>query len=624
MLNYDLLIDPIPDLNNDELIVFPNNDNYSSVFSGNFGKILRIKDLIWTCVFPIENKTSLGQLIKLVSVKMDTNTLGVVWSIELYDKTKHNYIKISDLEEICDDINDACIIHVAILGNTINSSYYGKVGDLVDNVGRGLKVRSGYSLLGSYYNTMDVLLKEDKRDFTSLSLEDRILFDAYIVNRKAPGIIDRVPVHSPCLTGLPAIDCFLPIGKGQRQLILGDYGAGKTTLSITIIINQSRDNFRNENVWTFSSKKENKAVFFIPCIYISVGKKKSEVARLTKTLEKRDALQYTCVIFSSASDTATAQSYVPAAGNSVAEWFQKRGHDPIIIFDDLGENAVAFREVSLLIRRPPGREAFPGDIFYLHSRLLERASQLKARLGGGGITSLPIVETKLGDITAYIPTNVISICDGQMILDRNLFIRINLKKSVSRVGSAAQPPIYSDVVKDVKKVFSTFNNYRSVYEMKGDLHFIFKLLVLRGYRMEHFMQLPPYETISLYYQVITFFMLTKNVFDNFKIEHSKVFFSLLKHEEYVVRNSRASASHFSYAEIFIDPLFLCVPLSIFKIDFIKLGNDLRSGFKFIDGMMLDNIALAKKMIAAAEANDLSEIFFLINPFEGLISSLKVY
>lgn len=609
-------------MSNSEITGIQMESSHLPIIKGTFGKILRIKDLIWTCAFHIEKEVALGQLVKLITTNIDYNTLGVVWSIELYDSKKHTWINQEILKEIWENISDVCIVDVAVLGNTINSSYFGKVGDFVNNVGRGLKVRCGYSILGDSYNTMDILIKEDRRDYESLSLEDRILFDSFIVNRKAPGIVDRVPVHAPCITGIPAIDCFLPIGKGQRQLILGDYGAGKTTLSITIIINQKRENYRNNKVWLSLSKKENKSVYFIPCIYVSIGKKKSEVARLKKILEKRDALKYTCIIYSSASDTATAQSYITSAGNSVAEWFQKRGHDPIIIFDDLGENAVAFREVSLLIRRPPGREAYPGDVFYLHSRLLERASQLKAKLGGGGITSLPIVETKLGDITAYIPTNVISICDGQIILDRNLFIRLNLKKSVSRVGSAAQPPIYSEVVKDVKKVFATFNNYRSVYEMKGDLHSFFRDQVLRGYRMEHFMQLPPYETISLYYQVITFFMLTHTVFDGFKIEHSKVFFSLLKHDEFGIKYARASVSHFSYAEPFMDSLFLCIPLSLIKMDLIKYGNDLREAFRLIDVMMLDNVALAKKMLAAAEENDVSEVAFLANPFEGLIALLN--
>lgn len=587
------------------------------------GRILRIKDLIWTCVFPMENYVSLGQLVKLIHSSLDYATLGVVWSIELFDIKKHTNLNPYHVQDISQDLKKACIINVAVLGNTNNSSTIGTVGEHVYNVGKGLKIRCGYSLLGDSFYALDVLIKEDLRDTSFLSLEDRVLFDSYIVNRKAPGIVDRVPVHSPCFTGIPAIDCFLPIGKGQRQLILGDYGAGKTTLSITILINQRRENFRNDKSWVNISKKENKSVYFIPCVYISVGKKKSEIARLKKVLEKRDALKYTCIVYSSADDTSTSQSYLPAAGNSVAEWFQNRGHDPVVVFDDLGENAVAFREISLLIRRPPGREAFPGDIFYLHSRLLERASQLKAGLGGGGLTSLPIVETKLGDITAYIPTNVISICDGQIILDRNLFIRINLKKSVSRVGAAAQPIIYSEIAKDVRKVFSTFNNYKSVYEMKGDLHIFFKTLVLRGYRMEHFMKLSPYETISLFFQIIIFFMLTQNVFDGFKVEHSKVFFSLVKHDEFGIKNARAYVSHFSYSESIMDSMFLCIPLSLIKMDLIKYCNDLRIGFKLVELMMNDNPVLAKKMKAAAESNFVSEVSFLANPFEGYIAALNL-
>ena len=591
------------------------------MIKGTFGKILRIKDLIWTCAFHINKEVALGQLVKLITTKIENNTLGVVWAIELYDPKKHTWVNNKMLEEIWENLSDVCIVDVAILGNTINSFYFGKVGDIVNNFGRGLKVRCGYSILGDSYNTMDVIVKEDKRDYEMLSIEDRILFDSFIVNRKAPGIIDRVLVHAPCLTGIPAIDCFLPIGKGQRQLILGDYGAGKTTLSITIILNQKRENFRNNQIWLFLSQKENKAVYFIPCIYVSVGKKKSEIARLKKVLEKRNALKYTCIIYSSASDTATAQSYLPAAGNSIAEWFQKRGHDPIIIFDDLGENAVAFREISLLIRRPPGREAYPGDVFYLHSKLLERASQLKAKLGGGGITSLPIVETKLGDITAYIPTNVISICDGQIILDKNLFIRLSLKKSVSRVGASAQPPIYAEVVKDVKKVFSTFNNYRSVYEMKGDMHSFFRDQVLRGYRMEHFMKLSPYETVGLYYQVLIFFMVTNTAFDGLNVKNSKVFFSLIKYEEFGIKYSRAYVSHFSYAEIFIEPLFFCIPLSIIKTDLIKYGNDIKEAFRFINAMMIDNPILAKKMVSLSIENNISEVFYLANPFEGFLAML---
>ena len=255
--------------------------------------------------------------------------------------------------------------------------------------------------------------------------------DRRLVDVRAPGIIPRESVSEPMQTGLKAIDALVPIGRGQRELIIGDRQTGKTAVAIDTIINQKTLN---------KDKKEQDKLF---CIYVSIGQKRSTVAQIVKTLEEQEALDYTVVVAATASDPAPLQYLAPYTGCAIGEWFRDNGMHALIIYDDLSKQAVAYRQMSLLLRRPPGREAYPGDVFYLHSRLLERAAKLNKENGGGSLTALPIIETQAGDVSAYIPTNVISITDGQIFLETDLFYQgirpaINVGLSVSRVGSAAQ------------------------------------------------------------------------------------------------------------------------------------------------------------------------------------------
>ena len=263
------------------------------------------------------------------------------------------------------------------------------------------------------------------------------------VSVKAPGILPRRSVNQPMQTGIKPIDAMVPIGRGQRELIIGDRQTGKTAVCVDTILNQKR--------WNDGSDEAKK----LYCVYVAVGQKRSTVAQLVKTLEENDAMKYTIIVAATASEAAPLQYLAPFAGCAIGEWFRDNGKHALIIFDDLSKQAVAYRQMSLLLRRPPGREAYPGDVFYLHSRLLERAAKMHESHGGGSLTALPIIETQGGDVSAFIPTNVISITDGQIFLESELFFKgvrpaVNVGLSVSRVGSAAQTKVYKAVAGSLK------------------------------------------------------------------------------------------------------------------------------------------------------------------------------
>jgi len=315
-------------------------------------------------------------------------------------------------------------------------------GDEVRTTGKLLQVPVGEALLGRVVNMLG----------EAVDGKGPIQTDVwYPVERMAPGIIQRRPVTQPVQTGIMAIDAMMPIGRGQRQLIIGDRSTGKTTICLDAIISQARLNQAAEA----AGDKNFRPLY---CIYVAIGQKQSSIARVIADLEKAGAMPYTIVLASSASDSATNQYLAPFAGAAIGEWFMDHGMDALIVFDDLSKHAVAYRQVSLLLKRPSGREAYPGDVFYLHSRLLERAARVDEKYGNGSLTALPIIETQAGDVSAYIPTNVISITDGQIYLETDLFYQgvrpaISVGLSVSRVGSAAQ-------VKSLKQVAG---------QLKGDL-----------------------------------------------------------------------------------------------------------------------------------------------------------
>merc|ERR1711939_734565 len=314
------------------------------------------------------------------------------------------------------------------------------------------------------------------------------------VEVKAPGIIPRQSVSEPMQTGLKSVDAMVPIGRGQRELIIGDRQTGKTAVAIDTIINQRKWNDGND---------ENAKLY---CIYVAVGQKRSTVAQLVQTLEEQDALKYSIIVAATASEAAPLQFLAPFSGTAIGEWFRDNGKHALIIYDDLSKQAVAYRQMSLLLRRPPGREAYPGDVFYLHSRLLERAAKLNEKLGGGSLTALPIIETQGGDVSAYIPTNVISITDGQIFLEAELFYKgvrpaINVGLSVSRVGSAAQTKIMKAVAGSLKLYLAQYRDVAAFAQFGSDLDASTRFLLNRGARLTELLKQAQYTPLSIEVQV---------------------------------------------------------------------------------------------------------------------------
>ena len=330
---------------------------------------------------------------------------------------------------------------------------------------------------------------------------------------KAPGIIPRQSVSEPMQTGLKALDALVPIGRGQRELIIGDRQTGKTAVAIDTIINQKEIN---------QSDDESKKLY---CIYVAIGQKRSTVAQVVKTLEENGAMEYTIVVSASASDPAPLQFLAPYAGCSMGEFFRDNGMHGLIVYDDLSKQAVAYRQMSLLLRRPPGREAFPGDVFYLHSRLLERAAKMSDANGGGSLTALPVIETQAGDVSAFIPTNVISITDGQIFLETELFFSgirpaINVGLSVSRVGSAAQTKAMKKVAGKIKLELAQYREMAAFSQFASDLDASTKQLLARGERLTELLKQDQYVPMSVADQVLSIYAGVRGFLD--KIDTAKI------------------------------------------------------------------------------------------------------
>ncbi|MBT3949316.1 F0F1 ATP synthase subunit alpha, partial [Candidatus Parcubacteria bacterium] len=319
----------------------------------------------------------------------------------------------------------------------------------------------------------------------------------------APGVMTREPVHEPVQTGIKSIDAMVPIGRGQRELIIGDRQTGKTAIAVDAIINQKGQNMK--------------------CVYVAVGQKESKVARIVAKLEESGAMEYTTVVVAGASDPASMSFIAPYAGVAIAEYFADKGEDVLVVYDDLTKQAWAYREISLLLRRPPGREAYPGDVFYLHSRLLERACNLNKENGGGSITALPIIETQAGDLTAYIPTNVISITDGQIFLETDLFYKgirpaVSVGFSVSRVGGAAQIKPMKKVAGKIKLAMAQFRELEAFAQFASDLDADTKKQIDLGYRITELMKQPQYSPMSVEDQVAVIFAVNNSVFDDVEVK----------------------------------------------------------------------------------------------------------
>src|SRR5687767_11112679 len=372
-------------------------------------------------------------------------------------------------------------------------------GDMVKRTGRIMQVPVGEALVG---RVVDVL---------GNSIDDRgpILTEHYYpVERIAPGVVDRQPVKEPLQTGLKAIDAMVPIGRGQRELIIGDRQTGKTAVAVDTIINQKGKD--------------------VICIYVAIGQKASTVAQVVKTLHDFGAMDYTIIIKATASDPAAMQFLAPYSGAAMGEYFRDNGKHALTIYDDLSKQAAAYREISLLLRRPPGREAYPGDVFYLHSRLLERAAKLSDAKGGGSLTSLPIIETQAGDISAYIPTNVISITDGQIFLEADLFnsgIRpaINVGNSVSRVGGSAQIKAMRQVAGTLRIDLAQFRELQAFAQFGSDLDKATQAQLARGERLVEILKQPQYQPMAVENQVLVIWAASNGYADDVPVEEVRNF-----------------------------------------------------------------------------------------------------
>ena len=372
-----------------------------------------------------------------------------------------------------------------------------KEGDTVKRTGRIMDVPVGRGLLGRVVDGLGNPIdgKGPLKDVTRVRVEV-----------KAPGIIDRKSVHEPMQTGIKSIDALIPIGRGQRELIIGDRQTGKTTIALDAILNQ-----KPMHDGTDESKK-------LYCVYVAIGQKRSTVAQIVKKLEESGALKYTIVVAATASEAAPMQFLAPYTGCAMGEYFRDNKMHALAVYDDLSKHAVAYRQMSLLLRRPPGREAYPGDVFYLHSRLLERAAKLSDEKGAGSLTALPIIETQAGDVSAYIPTNVISITDGQIFLETELFYKgirpaVNVGLSVSRVGSAAQIKAMKQVAGSIKLELAQFREMEAFAQFGSDLDPATQKLIARGQRLTELLKQPQFSPVVVEEQVCIIFAGVKGYLD---------------------------------------------------------------------------------------------------------------
>jgi F-type H+/Na+-transporting ATPase subunit alpha len=364
-----------------------------------------------------------------------------------------------------------------------------KEGDTVKRTGAIVDVPVGKGLLGRVVDPLGTPI-DGKGALQNVAERRR-------VDVKAPGIIPRRSVNEPMQTGLKAIDSLIPIGRGQRELIIGDRQTGKTAVAIDTIINQKATNSGDDKTKLF-------------CIYVAIGQKRSTVAQIVKTLQDSGAMEYTCVVAATASEPAPLQFLAPFSGCAIGEWFRDNGMHALIIYDDLSKQAVAYRQMSLLLRRPPGREAYPGDVFYLHSRLLERAAKMNNDFGGGSLTALPVIETQANDVAAYIPTNVISITDGQIFLETDLFYQgirpaVNVGISVSRVGSSAQIKAMKQVAGSIKLELAQYREMAAFAQFGSDLDASTQRLLARGARLTELLKQPQFSPMPVEEQVVSIY-----------------------------------------------------------------------------------------------------------------------
>lgn len=429
----------------------------------------------------------IGQVIKIADGVATLDGLTEVKSGELLEFPNQIFGVALNLEE--DSVG------VMILGNYLKI----KEGDTVKSTGRILEVPVGDDLVGRVVNALGQQIDEKGEVKTE---------KFYPIEKVAPGVITRKSVNTPLQTGIKAVDSMIPIGRGQRELIIGDRQTGKTAIAIDTIINQ-----------------KGKGVI---CIYVAIGQKKSKIAKIVTQLEESGAMEHTIIVLASASDPAAMSYIAPYAGCAMGEYFMDKGKDALIIYDDLSKHAWAYRQVSLILRRPPGREAYPGDIFYLHSRLLERAAKMDKKYGGGSLTALPIIETQAGDVSAYIPTNIISITDGQIFLETDLFYQgirpaINPGISVSRVGSNAQIKAMKKVAGKLRLELAQFRELAAFAQFSSDLDEETKKRIERGKRLTEILKQDQYCPMPVEKQVAIIFATVNGLLDDVEVEKMKEF-----------------------------------------------------------------------------------------------------
>lgn len=441
-----------------------------------------------------EISSLLKEKIENYEAKVDLNEVGKVLSVgdgiaQVYglDNVEENEMVVfeNDMKGMALNLEENSVA-VVLFGDDENI----KEGDTVKRTGKIVSVPVGKELLGRVVNALGEPI-DGKGDIHAKQFSN--------ADVKAPGIIERKSVHEPVQTGIKIIDALTPIGRGQRELIIGDRQTGKTSIILDTIINQKHIND--------AAKSEKEKLY---CIYVSIGQKRSTVAQVVKTLKDHGAMDYTIVVAATASEAAPLQYIAPYSGCAMGEYFRDNGMHAIIFYDDLSKQAVAYRQMSLLIRRPPGREAYPGDVFYLHSRLLERAAKLNDDLGGGSLTAMPVIETQAGDVSAYIPTNVISITDGQIFLENSLFYQgirpaVNVGISVSRVGSAAQIKAVKQLAGTMKLDLAQYREMASFAQFSSDLDASTKKLLNRGAHLTELLKQPVYHPLAVEDEVISLF-----------------------------------------------------------------------------------------------------------------------
>ncbi|WP_314011177.1 F0F1 ATP synthase subunit alpha [Pseudostreptobacillus hongkongensis] len=447
---------------------------------------------------PEEISSIIRDEIENYKKRLDISTVGIV--VEIGDGIARIYgLENAMSGELLTFSNGSTGMVLNLEENSVGAVILGetrgiKEGDIVKGTGNIAKVPAGEEMLGRVVNALGEPI-DGKGGITPSKYMQ--------VEKVASGIIERKPVSVPMQTGIKSIDGMIPIGRGQRELIIGDRQTGKTAIAIDAIINQ-----KNTGVY---------------CIYVAIGQKRSTVAQIQRKLEESGAMEYTTIVAATASESAPLQYLAPYSGVAMAEYFMEQGKDVLIVYDDLSKHAVAYREMSLLLKRPPGREAYPGDVFYLHSRLLERAARLSDELGGGSITALPIIETQAGDISAYIPTNVISITDGQIFLETDLFNSgfrpaINAGLSVSRVGGSAQIKAMKQVAARVKMELAQYTELLAFAQFGSDLDKATRDQLNRGERIMEILKQKQYMPMPVEKQVVSFYVVTKGYVDDIDIE----------------------------------------------------------------------------------------------------------